>query len=65
MIYDGKIAPDYAELRHIRRPLLKVLISGSGIHAGLTDIQFDFVLNLDAIHHYQDRARESAQPTTG
>ena len=42
MIHDGKIAPDYAE--HIRRPLLKVLISGSGIHAGLTDIQFDFVL---------------------
>jgi ubiquinone/menaquinone biosynthesis C-methylase UbiE len=24
---------------------------------GLTDLQFDFVFNVDAVHHFQDRAR--------
>ena len=24
---------------------------------GLTDVQFDFVFNVDAVHHFQDRAR--------
>ena len=113
MIYDGKIASDYAELRHIHRPLLAALISRSGIHAGskvlevgcgtgnyiraiqsqtgcsawgidpssemlnkarsqeaeviwtcaaaentgMTEGQFDFVFNVDAIHHFEDRGR--------
>jgi ubiquinone/menaquinone biosynthesis C-methylase UbiE len=113
MTYDQQTASNYAQLRHIHRPLLAALISGSAIYApsrvielgcgtgnyiraiqsqtgcfawgidpsrdmlshastqesavtwkcaaaentGLTDIQFDFVFNVDAIHHFQDRTR--------
>ena len=113
MTYNEQIASDYAKLRHIHRPLLAALISGSGIQAGyrvlelgcgtgnyicavrsrtgcsawgidpssdmlskaraqetkiawicaaaedtgLADIQFNFVFNVDAIHHFQDRVR--------
>jgi SAM-dependent methyltransferase len=113
MIYDEPVASNYARLRHIHRPLLAALISGSGIQAsskvlelgcgtgnyisaiqsqtgcsgygvdpsgemlskaraeatklvlirgsaentGLTGVQFDFIFNVDAIHHFQDRAR--------
>jgi ubiquinone/menaquinone biosynthesis C-methylase UbiE len=113
MIYNEPIASDYARLRHIHRPLMAALISGSGVHSGskvlelgcgtgnyisaiqsqtgcsawgvdpsremltkarsqaakvaltrasaedtdLTGVQFDFIFNVDAIHHFQDRTR--------
>jgi len=113
MTYDQQIASDYAQLRHVHRPLLAALVSESGIQAGsrvlelgcgtgnyicairsqtgcsawgidpssemlrqacaqgpevnwkcapaentgLTDTRFDFVFNVDAIHHFQDRSR--------
>jgi ubiquinone/menaquinone biosynthesis C-methylase UbiE len=113
MIYDQQIASDYAQLRHVHRPLLAALISGPGLdvgsqvlelgcgtghyicaiqsqtgcsawgidpsremlsqastqgpgiiwkcagaeNTGLTGVQFDFIFNVDAIHHFQDRTR--------
>jgi len=34
MTYDQQIASEYAQLRHVHRPLLAALISGSGTHSG-------------------------------